>query len=107
MRPQCLAEPETTTGGRTVIKNDHEATYRAAREKAQTPRYQEVRRQHPRVERKLGESVRWHGARRARYRGTAKVLIQGLLTGLVVNVKRMLKMLESAGSAPAGTVAPA
>ncbi len=107
LRPQCLAEPETTTGGRTVIKNDHEATYRAAREKAQTPRYQEVRRQHPRVERKLGELVRWHGARRARYRGTAKVLIQGLLTGLVVNVKRMLKMLESAGSAPAGTVRPA
>ena len=104
LRAQCLAKPETTTGGRTVIKNDYEATYRAAREKAKTPRYQEVRRQHPRVERKLGELVRWHRARHARYRGTAKVLIQALLTGFVVNVKRMLKMLESAGSAPAGTV---
>ena len=29
LRAQCLAKPETTTGGRTVIKNDHEATYRA------------------------------------------------------------------------------
>jgi transposase len=104
LRAQCLAKPETTTGGRTVIKNDHEATYRAAREKAQTPRYQEVRRQHPRIERKLGELVRWHGGRRARYRGRAKVLIQGLLTGLVVNIKRMVKLMGRAGAASAGTV---
>jgi IS5 family transposase len=104
LRAQCLAKPEVTTGGRTVIKNDHEATYRAAREKAKTPRYQEVRRQHPRVERKLGELVRWHGARWARYRGRAKVLIQGLLTGLVVNVKRLVKLVEAGASAPAGTV---
>jgi transposase len=104
LRAQCLAKPETTTGGRTVIKNDHEATYRAAREKAQTPRYREVRAQHPKVERKLGELVRWHGGRRARYRGRAKVLIQELLTGFAVNVKRLLKLLENAEAAPAGTV---
>ena len=104
LRRECLAKPETTTGGRTVIKNDHEATYRAAREKATTPRYQEVRRQHPRIERKLGELVRWHGARRARYRGRAKVVIQGLLTGFVVNIKRMVKLIEGVGAAPAGTV---
>jgi transposase len=104
LRAQCLAQPETTTGGRTVIKNDHEATYRAAREKAQTPRYREVRAQHPKVERKLGELVRWHGGRRARYRGRARVLIQQLLTGFAVNVKRMLKLLENAEAARAGTV---
>src|SRR5262249_50410287 len=104
LRARCLAKPETTTGGRTEIKNDYEATYRAAREKAKTPRYREGRRQHPRVERKLGELVRWHDARQARYRGTAKVLIQGLLTGFVVNAKRMLKLMESAGAAATGTV---
>jgi transposase len=104
LRARCMANPETTRGGRTVIKNDYEATYRAAREKAQTPRYQEVRAQHPRIERKLGELVRWHDARHARYRGRAKVLIQMLLTGWVVNVKRMLKLMENAGAAPAGTV---
>jgi Transposase DDE domain len=104
LRAQCLAKPATTTGGRTVIKNDHEATYRAAREKAKTPRYQEVRAQHPRVERKLGELARWHDGRHARYWGRAKVLIQELLIGFVVNVKRMLKLLERAGAAPAGTV---
>jgi hypothetical protein len=95
LRQRCLTDPEKARR-RTVIKNEHEAAYRAAREKAKTPRYQEVRRLHPRVERKLGELVRWHGARRARYRGKGKVLIQGLMTGLVVNVKRLLKLVEAA-----------
>jgi hypothetical protein len=104
LRAQCLAQPETTGGGRTVIKNDHEATYRAAREKAKTPRYREVRAQHPKVERKLGELARWHDGRHARYWGRSKVLIQELLTGFAVNVKRMLKLLENAGAATAGTV---
>jgi transposase len=104
LRGKCLAKPETTTGGRTVIKNDYEAAYRAAREKAQTPRYQEVRQQHARVERKLGELARWHDARRARYRGRAKVLIQGLLSGLVVNVKRLLKLVAVPAGPSAGTV---
>jgi transposase len=103
LRQRCFTNPETGRR-RTVIKNDHEAAYRAAREKAQTPRYQDVRRSHPRVERKPGELVRWHGARRARYRGRAKVLIQGLLTGLVVNVKRLLKLVEAAAQPTAGTV---
>ena len=99
-----MAKPKTTTGGRTVIKNDYEATYRAAREKAKTPRYQEVRRQHPKVERKLGELARWHKARHARYWGTPKILIQALLTGLVVNVKRFLKLVEAPAEPTAGTV---
>jgi hypothetical protein len=103
LRKQCLAKPETTSA-RTVIKNDHEATYRAAREKAKTSRYQEIRAQHPRIERKLGELARWHDARRARYRGRAKVLIQALLTGLVVNVKRLVKVLEVSAAPTAATV---
>jgi transposase len=104
LRPECLAKPEATTGGRTVIKNDYEATYRAAREKAKTPQYQAVRQQHPRVERKLAELVRWHGGRRARYRGTARILIQELLTGWVVNVKRLLKLVAIPAVPTAGTV---
>ena len=104
LRGQCMAKPETTTGGRTVIKNDYEATYRAAREKAKTLRYQEVRRQHPKVERKLGELARWHKARHARYWGTPKVLIQALLTGLVVNMKRLLKLVQVSAEPITGTV---
>jgi hypothetical protein len=99
LREKCLEKPEMTKS-RHVIKNDYDEAYRTAREKAKTERYREVRRQHPRVERKLGEMARWHDARHARYRGRAKVLIQMLVTGLVVNGKRLVKL--ACGSEPAG-----
>jgi transposase len=103
LRRECLREPETTKS-RHVIKNEHEAAYRAAREKAKTPRYREMRQQHPRIERKLGEMVRWHDARHARYRGRARVLIQASLTGLVVNVKRFVKLVGGSEVAGLGAV---
>jgi transposase len=103
LREKCLQKPETTKS-RYVIKNDYDAAYRAAREKAKTERYKEVRRQHPRIERKLGEMARWHDARHARYRGRAKVLIQMLVTGLVVNVKRFVKLVGGSDLAGVGTV---
>lgn len=84
--------------GRTVTKNDYQAEYDAAQARARTPDYQAVRREHPKVERKLAELVRQHGGRRARYWGRARVKIQALLTALVVNVKRMVKLLL--GDAP-------
>jgi len=90
LRPQCQT---TTRNGRTVLKNDYEADYRQARAKAQTAAYQQVRRQHPAIERKLSELVRHHQARRARYRGHWRVLVHGLLTALVVNVKRIVRLL--------------
>ena len=83
-----------TTGGRTVTKSDYEAHYHAAQQRAQTPAYRAVRREHPRIERKLAELVRWHGARRVRYRGRLRVKIQYLLTAVVVNCKRIVKLLS-------------
>lgn len=79
--------------GRSVLKNDYAAEYAAARAKAQTPEFEAVRREHRKVERKLGELVRHHGGRRARYRGRPKVLLQQLMTAIVVNVKRMVRIL--------------
>jgi len=46
------------------------------------------------VERKFGEAKKWHGMARARYRGKAKVKIQVLMTFLVLNVKRMARLLD-------------
>lgn len=97
LRSSCLEKPSGTTG-RSVIKNDYEAEYGRVAAKSETASYAEVRREHPKVERKLGELVRHHGLRWARYRGRAKVLVQSCLTALVVNVKRMVKLL----SAPRG-----
>jgi transposase len=98
LRTQCLNKPDGTTG-RTVIKNDYEAEYEAARAKAQTPEYERVRREHPKIERKLNEMVRWHRARRAQGRGLPRVLMQALWTGIVVNVKRIVKLLAPPGTA--------
>jgi hypothetical protein len=93
---QCVGRlPQTT--GRGVIKNHHEKEHQAARAKARGEAYRAVRREHPRIERKLGEMVRWHRGRRARYRGQAKVLVQGLLTALVVNVKRIVALAGGGG----------
>ncbi len=91
VRTQCV-KPEAQRG-RTVIKSDYEAQYHAARQRAQTAAYHAVRREHPRIERKLAELVRWHAGRRVRYRGRLRVKIQYVLTAMVVNCKRMVKLL--------------
>jgi hypothetical protein len=82
--------------GRYVFKSDYEAQYRRARQVAESAAYREARRQQPRVERKLGEIVRHHAGRRVRYRGLARVRVQYYLTAVVVNLKRMVKLLASA-----------
>ncbi len=46
------------------------------------------------IERKFGEAKKWHGLRRARYRGKWRVAIQVLMTFIVVNIKRMVKILK-------------
>jgi transposase len=94
LRAQCLGSlPQTN--GRTVTINDYEAEYQAARAKAQTPTYVAVRQQHRAIERKLGEMVRWHRCRRARYWGRSRVMLQSLLTAVVVNVKRMARWMRT------------
>ncbi len=98
LREQCLQNPQSKKG-RVVIKNDYEVEYQRIVEKAKTPEYQQTRREHPKIERKLGEMARHHGARRARYRGRIKVLVQAFLTAFAVNIKRMAKLLRQQYSA--------
>jgi transposase len=100
LRNECLSNPAAKRG-RVVVKNEYEAEYKKVQEKARTPQYQETRRTHPKIERKLGELARHHGARRARFRGIAKVLLQAVMTALVVNVKRMVKLLKPSVAAEA------
>lgn len=84
--------------GRQVNQSDYEAEFQAARELSQTEAYAQVRKQHPKIERKLAEIIRYHQGRRTRFRGGWRVAIQYLMTTLVVNLKRMAKLLQpSAG----------
>jgi IS5 family transposase len=46
------------------------------------------------IERKFGEAKKWHRMDRARYRGKTKVKIQVFMTFLVLNIKRMIRLLE-------------
>jgi hypothetical protein len=86
----CMKSPPRHRYGRKVHKSDYEREYRRARQKAATTGYQEVRAEHPKVERKLGEMLNRHGGRRAKYWGTGKVLIQELMAALATNVKRIV-----------------
>jgi len=101
LRAKCLAAAKTKS--RTVVKNDYEAEYKAAQAKAQTPEYVKVRKEHPAIERKLSELVNRHDLRNARYRGLSKVLRQALLTGVAVNLKRMVKLCAPVAPGPAET----
>ena len=103
LREKCLTGPQVKS--RSVTKNDYDAEYHAARAKAQTAEYAKVRKEHPAIERKLGEMVRWHNLRRARYRGLEKVRRQALLTALAINLKRIVKLCRQPPElASAGTV---
>jgi IS5 family transposase len=46
------------------------------------------------IERKFGEAKKWHGMHRARYRGKQRVKIQVLMTFLVMNIKRIARLME-------------
>jgi transposase len=99
LREQCLQNPASRRG-RKVSKNAYEGEYRQAEQKVGTPPYQQTRREHTKVERKLGEVARHQGQRRARYRGRARVRVQAVLTALAVNVKRMVRLVgEKVGQA--------
>ena len=47
----------------------------------------------PPVEGKLSELTRYHGLRRARYRGLIKVQLQSYFTAAAVNIKRWIKLI--------------
>ena len=82
--------------GRRVKMNDFAAQYSAARQRATTDEYKKIRTEHPAIERKLNELVRWHNGRRVRYRGRLRVRAQYLLLAVVVNCKRIVRLLSPA-----------
>jgi len=52
-------------------------------------------RERPNVERKFAEQKKYHGLAKARYWGLAKVSIQVLMTSIVVNCKKIAKLVSS------------
>ena len=59
----------------------------------QSKAYQEGLRLRYKIERKFGEGKENHGLRRCRYRGRMRYAIQAYLTAMVLNLKRMVRLL--------------
>jgi hypothetical protein len=97
---QCMQQPPTSKYGRTVYKSDYQKEHERARAKATTAKYQEIRREHWKVERKLAEIVNCHGGRRARSRGHVPVFIQECMASTTTNIKRIIKLLSGSACAP-------
>ena len=85
LRARCTTSP----CGRTIDLNFHEHRLEAARADQARPSTRRKLKRRAVVERKLAELKR-RGMRRARYRGTRKVLLQARLTTTLVNVKKLL-----------------
>jgi hypothetical protein len=57
-----------------------------------------IRKERPRIERKLNEMARRHDGRRVRYRGRLRAKAQYLLLAVVVDCKRIVRLLTAAPS---------
>ena len=97
LRARCMKKADGKHG-RTVCKTDYQVEHARARQKATTSQDAEVRREHPKVERKLGEVMNRHNGRHARYRGRWKVLIQELMACTATNVKRLVRLFCAPGA---------
>jgi len=91
----------TNQRGRTLDLSPYHATIQARRQLAADPAFQVEMHARAAIEGTLSELVRAHGARRARYRGRSKALLQAYFTAAATNLKRLARtLLLAAGSPP-------
>ena len=101
LQERCLSGSEAQPS-RSVILHRHHRAIQRLRDYMKTELFTEEMKRRRGIEPKIAELVRWHGMRRARYRGLAKVNLQCLFTALVVNIKRWFNLIQ----ARAPTLAP-
>lgn len=66
-------------------------------ELVKTPQYQQGLKERYKVERKFGEAKQGHGLGRCRYLGRMKFAVQAYFTAMMLNLKRMVKVLYGVG----------
>jgi IS5 family transposase len=79
---------------RTGKKDDNKAVWLSL---IQTPQYQEGLKERYKVERKFGEAKQGHGLGRCRYVGRTHFAVQAFFTAIMLNLKRMVKVLTGIG----------
>jgi transposase len=90
VRSKCT---NSADGRRTVGISSVNAELREAEVYNSTEQFKEDMKLRPPIEGKLSELTRYHGLRRARYRGLNKVGLQFYFTAAAVNIKRWIKVL--------------
>jgi transposase, IS5 family len=63
----------------------------------QTPQYRHGLKERYKIERKFGEAKQGHGLGRCRYLGKMKFAVQAFFTAIMLNLKRMVKILTGVG----------
>ena len=86
VRTKCVKQNEGRA--KVYLSDDHKL-----RMKVDPERKREALKVREAIERKFGEAKKWHGLRRTRYRTRARVAIQAFLIFMVMNLKRMVKLL--------------
>lgn len=92
---KCPRKSECTNsrdGRRTVGISKVNKELREAEAYNSTEQFKEDMKLRPPIEGKLSELVRYHGMRRARYRGLKKVGLQCYFAAVAVNIKRWIKL---------------
>ena len=102
LRARCLSGSSSQRFRSVDLPRNHRAVQRL-RDYMKTESFKEEMKRRQGIEAKVAELVRWHGMRRARYRGLRKVNLQCLFTALVVNIKRWFNLVR----ARAPTLSPA
>jgi len=66
-------------------------------ELVQTPQYRQGLKERYKIERKFGEAKQGHGLGRCRYLGLTRFAVQAFFTAIMLNLKRMVKLLTGVG----------
>lgn len=98
VRAQCAPGKS----GRTINVSPYHELVQQRRSEQQTAAFQEQMNRRSAIEGTISELVRAHGARRARYRGKAKVCLQALFTAAAANLKRLARAWAATAQPRAG-----
>lgn len=77
--------------GRSLTRHPYAAELAARRAEAETEAFLQKLHLRAGIEGTISETVRRHGLRWARYRGRAKLRLQGYFTAIAVNLKRLMR----------------
>lgn len=87
LKPKC-----TKLDHRTITINKHYPIFEGAKRYGKSQDFKDDMKMRAHIEPKQGEMKRFHGLKRAKFWGIEKLNVQATLTGIVVNLKRFVKM---------------